>query len=300
MPIYKIELPESQIYDAKIDGIDNSYICTNKALEKILFNRNLIGLDFTKNCEIATINFLRHIEPEISEAINDIAELIILTKGIYYWMHSSFQKVFNENLQANLVYTSRAKVTNEEVRVVVKALNFDVPANNLIIGDTIASGETICVALKEYIKWHQLKQVFILTIVGSKVGTQIISKFCKAHGIKLHIIYGLAAFGLASNGFDLSFLHQDTITEHKYIEMAKDKYKGKAVSAAGWDFGAQAQAIRKYRMLCWLEEKYWGLENTEVFQETELPDDLRLIEKESVACKETIPDIRKYIEKYKS
>ena len=220
MPIYKINSLESRIYDAKIDGVDNCYICTNRVLEGILFNRNLIGLNFTNSCEAATINFLNHLSLEIKEVIDDIAELIVLTKGIYYWLHNSFEKVFKENLQANFVYTSRAKVTTEEIRVIIKSFNFDAPAKNLIIGDTIASGETICAVLREYIKYHSLKKVFILSIVGSKVGAEAISKFCKENDVELYIIYGLAAFGLARNGFDLSFLHKDTITEDKYIKKA--------------------------------------------------------------------------------
>ena len=299
MPIYNIESSMSEIYHATIEGIDNSYIVVNKVLERILFNRNLIGLKFTKNCELATIYFLKHLEPEIKGVGDEIAELLILTKGIFYWMHSSFAKVFNKNLQTNFIYTSRAKVTNEEVKVIVKTSNFDAPASNLIIGDTIASGETICVALEEYLKFHNLRQVFIFSIVGSKTGGQNISKFCKKNNIKLYMVYGLAAFGLSPNGFDLSFLHPDTITKQKYIEKAKGIYKGKCVSSAGWDFGTQAQAIKKYRMLCWIEEKYWGLENSGVFQETEFPNNLRLIEKELVACKEKIPNISEYIEQYR-
>lgn len=298
MPIYKIEANGSQMYEAEINGIDNCYITTNEPLERVLFNRNLIGLKFTECCELATQNFLMHFEPKIKKAGDDIAELMILTKGLYYWLHNAYAKVYNKNLQVNFIYTRRAKVTEEKVKVVVITTNFDAPASNLIIGDTIASGETICIALGEYLKYHELKQVFIFSIVGSKVGGQAIAKFCKERGIKLNIVYGLAAFGLAANGFDLSFLHPDTVTQPKYLKIAKDIYKNKGVSSAGWDFGTQSQAIRKYRMLCWLEEKYWGLENTGVFQETETPDDLRLIEKEATACKDIIPDVGKFIKEY--
>ena len=298
MPVYNIDGNESHIYSAEIKDIDNCYIATNEPLEKMLFNRNLIGLKFSECCEAATQKFLKHFEPEIKEAGEDIAELMILTKGLYYWLHNAYAKVYNKNLQINFIYTSRAKVTEETVKVVVKTKNFDAIASNLIIGDTVASGETICVALREYLKYQELKQVFIFSIVGSKIGGQAISKFCKEHGIKLNIIYGLAAFGLASNGFDLSFLHPDTVTQSKYIVEAKEIFKGKQVSAAGWDFGSQSQAIRKYKMLCWLEEKYWGLENSGVFQETEKPTEVRLIEKEAIACKSTIPDVIEFLKQH--
>jgi hypothetical protein len=70
-----------------------------------------------------------------------------------------------------------------------------------------------------------------------------------------------------------------------------DAFYGKPISSAGWDFGTQAQAIKKYRMLSWIESRYWGLENTDVFQEVEPPYDQTLIEKERSAFHEVIPDL---------
>ena len=67
-------------------------------------------------------------------------------------------------------------------------------------------------------------------------------------------------------------------------------FKGKPVSSAGWDFGTQAQALKKYRMLCWIEAKYWELEGSDVFLEIEPPTDFRLIEKEESACKAQISE----------
>lgn len=291
MPNYDIKDPDSEMYNANIEDIENAYIIKNISLENILFNRNLIGLQFTENCELATYNYFRHFLPEIDSLEDNFAELIILTKGIYYWGHNAFAKAFNKNLQANFIYTSRDQVSEEGVKVVVRASNFDAPVKHLFIGDTIASGETICVALNEYLKYHDLEHVYIFSIVGSKIGGQKIYIFCKRKKIKLTIGYGLAAFGLAPNGFDLSFLHPDTITSEEYIEKAIVVYKGKPVSSAGWDFGTQAQATKKYKMLCWTEEKYWKLENSGVFKETKQPTDLRLIEKEYAAFNDKIPNL---------
>jgi hypothetical protein len=123
----------------------------------------------------------------------------------------------------------------------------------------------------------------VFAIAGSVMGGQAIAKFCSSNGIDLTLAYGLAAFGLGSNGFDLSFLHPDTITNEKYLDHARRVYKDKPISAVGWDFGTQAQATRKYKMLCWLEAEYWGLENDDVFALKEQPSDSRLIEKERAA-----------------
>lgn len=216
----KTESQKSSMKPIHLDGSNNAFIVENEFLERILFNRNLIGLPFTENCENATYCFFDHFGDEIQRHGNDIAELLILTKSIYYWCHNAFAKAFNKNLQTNFVYTSRDIVAEEQVNVAVRTYNFDAPVKNLIIGDTIASGETISVALKEYLKYCPLEKVYIFSIAGSKVGGQRILNFCKKNNIEVVLAYGLAAFGLAPNGFDLSFLHPDTITSTEYLNRA--------------------------------------------------------------------------------
>jgi hypothetical protein len=295
MPIYELDSRDSFLTPIVIDGVEKAYIMRNPHLEKLLFNRNVIGLDFTKNCELASQDFLMHFESEISPLFDNVSELVILSKGLYYWMHNAYQASFSRNLEANFVVTSRVEVHAESASVQVNYSNFDVPVSNLIIGDTIASGETICATLREYQKARRIDNVFIFSIVGSRVGGQAIAKFCKANNIEATIVYGLAAFGLATNGFDLSFLHPDTITFPEYIELANKIFHGKPVSSAGWDFGTQAQAIKKYRMLCWIEARYWGLEDTDVFLETEPPYEIRLVEKERSAYQAAIPDLARIL-----
>lgn len=67
--------------------------------------------------------------------------------------------------------------------------------------------------------------------------------------------------------------------------------KGRAVSAAGWDFGSQAQAVQKYKALCWIEERYWRLQGRGVFGLGEPPADLRLVGKERDAYKSRLEDL---------
>jgi len=281
MPHYK--LSDSFLESVSIPGIDNAFIVSNPHLESILFNRNLVGLEFTRACEAASIAFLRHFSPEFESLGDNVAELLLLSKGMYYWLHNAFATVFNRNLQVNFAATRRAEVFNDSARIEIPYLNFDSPSRNLIIGDTIASGATIESALSKYLQHSPLESVYVFTIAGSVVGGQAIAEFCRSHHIDLILTYGLAAFGLGSNGFDLSFLHPDTITNEKYHQRAKTVFKGKPISAVGWDFGTQAQAIRKYKMLCWLEAEYWGLEGDDVFAIKEKPEDFELVEKERAA-----------------
>lgn len=63
------------------------------------------------------------------------------------------------------------------------------------------------------------------------------------------------------------------------------------VSSVGWDFGSQAQSTTKYKNLCWIEAKYWGLESSDVFRLKERPTDRRLVEREHAAYKSVFPDL---------
>src|SRR5438876_126143 len=248
MPHY--DLNDSSLRRVEIPGIDSAFIISNPQLESLLFNRNLIGLEFTRACEGASVAFLRHFRPEIEHLDKGLAELLLLSKGLYYWMHNAFAQVFERNLEINFAATRRAEVFNDSARIEIPYFNFDSTVENLIIGDTIASGATICSALSLYLQHSHLERVFLFTIAGSIVGGQAIAELCSSKGIDLILAYGLAAFGLGSNGFDLSFLHPATITDEKHRARARIVYEGKPVSAVGWDFGTQAQAIRKYKMLC--------------------------------------------------
>lgn len=274
----------------QVDGVDKAFIISNTVLEDILFNRNLVGLAFTRNCEAATNVFLRHFEQEIMSLIPEgLAELMLLTKGMYYWVHNAFAQVFGENLEINFVATRRAEVASNSARVIVPYFNFDAPADNLIIGDVLASGTSICTALSLYSQYHKVKRVFLFSLAGSRVGGQMLAQFCRSQNIDLTLVYSLAVFGLSSNGFDLSFLHPDTITSKVYRERAMKMFEGKPVSVVGWDCGSQAQSLQKYKMLCWLEAEYWGLQDSAIFQLKEQPVDIRLIEKEGAAYEGRVP-----------
>jgi hypothetical protein len=287
--------------EIRINGVDKAFIIRNTPLEEVLFNRNLVGLEFTRACEAATTTFLGHFEPELVPLIEEdsLSELMLLSKGLYYWMHNAFAQVFGKNLEINFAATCRVGVSSSLAQVSVPYFNFDAPAENLVIGDVLASGATIATVLSLYLEYHQLKRIFLFSLAGSVIGGQVLAKFCRSRGIDLTLAYSLAAFGLSSNGFDLSFLHPDTITRDEYRERAARVFKGKPVSAIGWDCGTQAQAIRKYKMLCWIEAEYWGLHDSEVFQLTERPVDSRLVQKEYAAFKGCIPSLETLLSKQK-
>src|SRR6185312_5634047 len=223
---------QSQLNQISINGVNKAYIVSNAALERVLFDRNLLGIEFTRACQQASEAFLRHFEPEISLRMDGIAELLILSKGIYYWMHNAFDAVFSRNLETNLIATKRISVSGASARIEVPYCDFSTRASTLIIADTIASGATIIAALEHYLTFCNVKTLLLFSIAGSARGGKAINDFCFQKNIELVLAYGLAAFGLGENGFDLSFLHPDTIClNSEYLQRAYKMFDGKPVSA---------------------------------------------------------------------
>lgn len=172
---------------------------------------------------------------------------------------------------------------NENIaNIEVKYSDISAKASTLVIGDTIATGNSIVATLEHYEKTCKLKRVFIFSFCGSKVGALKIMDYCKKSGIKLTIAYGIAAFGFGDNGFDLPFLHKDTITDKKYIEKAKIVYENLPICAVGVDFASQTQSLKKYANLCSLERKFWGVGDS-VFPFYDDDIDEELVRKEKTA-----------------
>jgi hypothetical protein len=146
-----------------------------------------------------------------------------------------------------------------------------VAARTLIIGDIVASGATIIAALDAYTRKHRLERVYILSYAGTGVGARRVASFCAEKSVESTFLYGLAVFGLGENGFDLSFLHPETVARGIYKERAREQFAGRAASAVGWDFGSQAMAPQKYRQLCWVEAEIWGLHDMPCFEIAEEP-----------------------------
>jgi hypothetical protein len=281
--VIELKVEGSVAKPTAIEGLDNVFICENEPLERLLFNRRLAGLDFVRACRESSVLFLKHLAPAIDPYKDDISELMVMTKGYYYWLHNAYELAFNRSLPINFVATNRVGVTEQGVSVRVHFANLDAATGTLIIGDTVASGETICAALEPYISQNSLHRLWVVSYAGTIVGAKRISAFCRARGIDVHFLFGLAAFGLAQNGFDISFLHNETISSQKYLEMAQNRYEGRPISVAGWDFGSQAQAPRKYQTLARVEANYWGMASSPLFPDPIGKIDVKLIEKETAA-----------------
>lgn len=281
----------SSLAPVDLPGLDQAYIVSNPQLEALLFNRNLIGTEFLNTCAACSRSLLQYLRPEITRSQPSIAELLILTKGLCYQISIAYAELFGNPLELNFVALRRVSVSREATAIDLAYSSIDSPADTILIGDTIASGATMCEAIGHYLSKWPLTRVIILTFAGTGIGGKRIAEFCAARNVACTIIYGLAVFGLAANGFDLSFLDPATVTSDRCRQLAKEYFGSRPISCVGWDFGSQGYAIRKYKMLCWIESKYWGVGAGRVFQQTERPVDPRIVEKEHAAYAGVFPSI---------
>jgi hypothetical protein len=256
------DVPDSHARTVTLDEDTEIYLVENQPLEDLLFNRQLVGIEFRQACLRSTQLFLRHILEELTSY--PVAELMILSKGLVYQLGEAFARETGRNLPTNLVATTRVGVEGETAKIDVPYTRFDAEGDRLVVGDTVASGSTLIAALDEYRLHHSLSHVYLLSYAGSALGAKTVMRYCRAHEVELLIMYGLAAFGLGENGFDLSFLHPDTVTSPKYVERARALYHDRQVSAVGWDFGSQMMAPDKYKRLSWVESRLLGVDE-EIF-----------------------------------
>ncbi|WP_326563855.1 hypothetical protein [Micromonospora peucetia] len=266
-------------------GVTGLHLVHNRHLETLLFDRNLTGLPFRRACLASSREFVRHIRDELDGA--DIAELIVLSKGLVYQLAEAVALDAGRNLPANLVSTSRVAVASDDATVEVSYARFDAGGSTLLIGDTVASGATIVAALREYQRFHPVRRLYVLSYAGALHGAARIADYCADSGIECTMLFGLAAFGLAENGFDLSFLHPATVTRDAYRERARQQFAGKPVSAVGWDFGSQAMAPEKYRQLCWVEAGLWELHGSPALAVAREPENMAALAHEAPAYADT-------------
>jgi hypothetical protein len=256
----KLAVEESMAESVSIDPSTSVFVVRNSSLERLLLDRSLVGLEFRRVCLMASRLFLRHLVDEVE--LMPLAELIILSKGLVYQLGEAYAVEVGKNLPTNLVATMRVGVEGNAAKVDVPYARLDAGGDALIIGDTVASGSTVIAALEEYIQHHRLSKVYLVSYAGSVLGARNVAAFCRSREIEIVIMYGLAAFGLGGNGFDLSFLHPETLARDEYVQRARSLYGNNAISAIGWDFGSQQMAPDKYRSLAWVESQVFGVDGS--------------------------------------
>jgi len=272
------------------ESVSNLHIVESESLERILFDRNLIGYPFRQACLDASAALVRAawVTGKLSA---DMSELLLLSKGLVYALPFAYGQVTGRNLETNVIGARRAEVDAEGARIETPYARLDAGGSHLLIGDTVATGSTICAALELYSRVHTVESVTVLSFAGTGMGAENLNRFCEARGISLGMFFGLAAFGVAPNGFDLSFNNPATQTAKRYRERASAQFDGQQVSAVGWDFGSQAHAVSKYRALTWVEAEVSSLHGHPSLATELVPDDWSVLGYERMAYGESAPQL---------
>lgn len=178
--------------------------------------------------------------------IKDIVELVPLSGSLFYDMPRAFAKIFNNSLSSCYVGASRFLDDNSDWQVKLNYFNLEAMSEStkiIIIGDTIATGSTISGLLDTFIKkYPQLEEIAIFSIAGAIPGLERIENLENRNKIPIYCYFSNAIFGLAENGTDMFWKHQETIAPEDMLAKAIKSYEDLTDKwCTVWDWGKRCK-----------------------------------------------------------
>ncbi len=187
-----------------------------------------------------------------------VAELVLLSGGLYYQLNAGFKKKFKIALPQCFIGIKRRRVEGTEGGFIALATyeNFEsLPESaNIIIGDTVATGATMQKSLYRLLDaMHErklrLKNIVICSLACSVTGAEIIKEAgekvaAEFPGAKIHLIAAEELFHLMPNGTDMRFLHQEAVMPDETKERVLKKYGrylGREMKCAVFDWGTRCK-----------------------------------------------------------
>lgn len=235
---------------------EETYILESRAVERLLFGRELVGQEFADECARASTDFCRLLAARLDT--DDVSELLILNGGRYYGLAGAYGRVFGRPLAVNELKATRRCTPDGTWAADVSYRHYAYKSRTLLVGDTVATGVSARVALEDFFSYHLPEQIVFFTICGGIPGARVIAETCARHGVRLTLVFGLAAFGLAENGTDLPFLHPATVTAPRYLARAAEVYGGKPICAIG-DWGDRGENPAGYLAEWAATKRVWSL-----------------------------------------
>lgn len=245
----------------------DTYILESPALEAFLFDRTVVGIPLLNAAREATVHWLAALRDNgLLDPADEVAGLTILTGGLYYGLQPAWQTVFGTLLPENFIGVKRHLNERKQWFADHQYRSFEAPCRTVLVGDTVASGVSVCQGIQAFAEWgvaHGLRQVNFFSACGSRIGGQRIRQACAELGLRCTFTHGLAAFGMAEQGWqlpdtDLPWMHSDTVTQPHYLERARRAFQDKPVCAIG-DWGMRCKNPKAY-LREWKEEaEYWHL-----------------------------------------
>ncbi|MHA2364755.1 MAG: hypothetical protein ACXAC7_12440 [Candidatus Hodarchaeales archaeon] len=241
------------------DGIpEKTFIVESLAGESIQFQPWVAGIALKRYAKICSQEFftiLRFLIPDFEQIpANEFCEILPLSGALYYQISESFELIFNKPLPRVYLGARRYR-TDTGWTAKISYKNLDVLPKNpfLILGDTIATGQTLYATFKEIkanINNEDPQTIAIFSIAGALPGIKMIKKISESifPNTPMYVILVNALFGLDENGTDMPWLHPDTIYPEEYHKKILDNY-GDFLGQKWctiWDWGDRANNPLKH------------------------------------------------------
>lgn len=270
------ELPKQIHYKELLKRIDieglpsTSYILDSRASKELLFvpGRRLLGEARKEKVREVTRIFVRQIAAKLKRFRPDkISTLVILSEGIGFDLGGALSEVLGGETFAgeNIIGIRRKskrdkKLPHEPYLPFVAETSYtsmNAKSEVVVSADSVATGATLKETLDILCRHFTPKHLFFLTPAGSKEGCQLLWQECQARNIKLDLVFCEAIFGLGEDGTALPWIHKDTISSRRNLEIARAVFDNTPFCSVG-DCGANLFAPRMAQEELWAEEERLG------------------------------------------
>lgn len=225
----------------------------SRAGVEIVTSPFLVGPELEKLAQQASCDFIR----ALPEDVTDVVSLEILNGGHYYFVGPAFEEVRGVKCPISTLRAKRRLEDGEwKVRVWDEGGEDLSNYSALLIGDTVATGTTLCGTIKVVLEriaaaGRPLPDVYVWTIAGasSVVGhptLQEIDETLRGHGRELSFYFANARFNLAPNGTDLRLVDAEYDKRAEHEITAKVGAFLPKMRCAVWDWGDRFREVRNH------------------------------------------------------
>jgi len=247
--LYERKFGLLKIKDHGLDLPEESYILYSPALEKILFDRSLVGWELQVAVYRVARAFFEALRDNIMQEYppGTRFEQVNLAGSDYYQLQSAHAKVYNSSLPRNYIALRREledgsfdECGKQKFRTEISYKRFEAKGKLCILGETIATGVSACDSLEIHLPYaigYGLEALVVFSIAGSKVGSeriyQTIKKVEKEYNknLKVIFVFGMGLFGLGKDGTALTWWNEDNID--KTITLPEFENKAKEIFQPG-------------------------------------------------------------------
>lgn len=203
----------------------NTHIVCMSPAQKILYDPIVYGMKLRRHaleCSKTFIKIALEMVPGFKKlGSREISEIVVLRGSLGYQFDTVFEQLFDRYLPQCFVGARRFRISGGEFGADIFYTNFDALPDNgvLFTGDTIATGvslgQTLSVTRSELReRGYDVRKLLVLSIAASFDGCKKLREWEERFrewwpNFNIHLFVAEALFGLADNGTDLLFRHEN-------------------------------------------------------------------------------------------